>query len=211
VDVIELGLINYQEAHRQQLELHEQVVKQERSNTLLVCAHPPIVTLGKQGSNADLLGWPGDVVEVERGGKATLHGPHQIILYPIIDLKSLGQNLGGLLRSLERAVIRTLSSYELSSRGNPSYAGVWLSPKGQCNDELKIASIGIAVRRWVSFHGLAFNYDRPEVDLNLLLSCGHRGNELTSLCESLPAPPPREQVLERLIENFCDELHKLPS
>lgn len=199
--VINLGLVSYQKARELQLKLHQDILSGHSECTLLACSHYPVVTLGRQGGPQDLLGWKGETVSIERGGKATYHGPGQIILYPIINLKLYQQNLGGHLRALERTVIDCLLPFGLKARGNPNNAGVWIESEGS---EKKIASIGIAVRRWVSFHGMAFNFQRATSEFNQILSCGHQGPVMTSLEDALIELPPREEVESKLIEGYLN-------
>lgn len=161
---LNLGLIDYLEAYEIQKELVAKVKENPSEETLIICSHPPVVTLGKKSTPADLVGWEGPTYEIERGGQATYHGPGQVVIYPIVNLKLRGQNIAGYLEAMEQAMIEVLGSYALPATGNPErgkpdYTGVWL----QLTPPKKVASIGVAVQRWVTYHGLALNlYHDPE-------------------------------------------------
>lgn len=202
VEVIKLGLIPYSKAHQLQLEKVNQVIAGESNSLIFTCSHPSIVTLGKQSEPEDLQGWQGETLRVERGGRATYHGPQQLIIYPILDLKQFGQNLGGLLRSLERATIKLLEEYGKKARGNPSYAGVFVGDK-------KIASIGIAVKRWVSYHGLALNLAPDPIAFNGIRACGMEGNPMSTLQEIIGREVNRDQIEQSFLSHFQSELSDL--
>ena len=201
MQVEDWGLIPYREALEKQYLYRDQVLSGERSHTLVLCSHPPVVTLGKKSTPLDLIGWQGDVVAVERGGKATYHGPDQIILYPILNLEEFQKNLGGHLRNLEQAVVATLNQYNLQARGNPDYAGVWVQEK-------KIASIGIAVHKWVTYHGLSFNYQLSEQAFSGILACGNPHSTMTSLEKCVPQLPSREQIQKSLVDQYMQLMGK---
>jgi len=209
MQVEDWGLIPYQEALQKQYLYRDQILNGERSHTLVLCSHPPVVTLGKKSTPQDLIGWQGEVVTVARGGKATYHGPEQIILYPLLNLEDFQKNLGGHLRCLEQAVVATLNQYNLRARGNPDYAGVWVQGSTQENlTEKKIASIGIAVHKWVTYHGLSFNYQLSEQAFSGILACGYQYNVMTSLEKCVTLLPSREQVQKSLVDQYMQLMGK---
>lgn len=207
LDIINWGLIPYHEAHQRQLDFVERRLRNEIQDSLILCSHPPVVTLGKLSEPEDLLGWTGEVVRVERGGRATYHGPGQLVIYPILHLKNYELNLSGLLRALEASIVNWLGSLGLVARGNPNYAGVWVkTPQGT---ELKVASIGLAVRRWVTYHGLALNLTHDQLAFQGIRSCGHQGPVMTNL-EQLGLQLERECIERGIVEHFMRELEQLP-
>lgn len=176
------GLIQYSKAHQRQKEIVQEVIDKKRAETLILCRHRPVVTLGKQSTPEDLLGWSGETFQVERGGRATYHGPEQIVVYPILNLKNRGQNIGGLLQIIQKVLVELLQKEGLKARGTPSYAGVWVHDSGQ-NIEKKIASIGIAVKKWVTYHGLALNISKDPLAFKGIASCGLQSGLMTYLEE----------------------------
>lgn len=179
------GHIQYLDAYEKQKALVEKIISQQAQERIIFCSHPPVVTLGKKSSPFDIIDWDGEIVEIERGGRATYHGPEQIIIYPLLDLKRRECNLGGHLRNLERVIIKLLEDFGLCARGNPDYAGVWVNDK-------KVASIGIAVKKWVTYHGLALNVGLDPKAFSGISACGSSSSVMTSL--------------ERLLNQKCDRI-----
>lgn len=170
------GLIGYEEALNKQLELVHLVSEGDEVEQVIYCAHPPVVTLGRGTQEGDLLGWKGDVVEVQRGGRATYHGPSQIVVYPILNLSTRKKDLHQFMRNMELAVIDTLKFYNVESGISEGNTGVWIGKK-------KIASIGIAVKKWISYHGVAINLDHDVNAFTGLKPCGFTTETMVSLEE----------------------------
>lgn len=194
-----LGLIDYIDAYKIQLEKVEDVLSGTCEDTLLICSHPSVVTLGKKSSDSDIGSWTGEIISIERGGQATYHGPGQIVIYPIINLKNHGQNVAGFLEILEKCMIETLNSYDLKASGNPNrgqpdYTGVWIG-------DHKIASIGVAIKKWVTYHGLALNLYKDDKAFKGINPCGFSSSIMTSMEETL-----QKDDLSR--ENIESELGK---
>jgi lipoyl(octanoyl) transferase len=202
------GEIPYQQSLKKQLSLVEKVGKSECDERLILCSHTPVVTLGKKGSLTDCQEWDGEIVHVSRGGKATYHGPGQLVIYPIINLKNYQQNISGYLEALEQAMVITLESYSLEARGNPErggegkFTGVWVN--GQ-----KVASIGVAVKRWVTYHGLAINLDKDPLAFQGIIPCGLSPNIMTSLEELINAKVDRHKFSHVLANNLKAQLESL--
>lgn len=183
--LIDLGLIDYQKALEIQLEYVEDIIKAKKEGSpfqecLIVCRHPSVVTLGRKSTKDDLVGWNGALYEISRGGKATYHGPGQIVIYPIIDLTLRNNDIHLFLRSLEKSMVRVLESYGLNCFGDEQNTGVWLKTNGQTR---KIASIGIALKHWVSYHGLAINLFEDELAFQGINPCGFEKDVMCSLEE----------------------------
>jgi lipoyl(octanoyl) transferase len=202
-----LGLQDYKAVHRYQLELVEAAPKRNH-DVILLCSHPPVVTLGKQSRPEDLIDWKGEVHRIERGGKATYHGPSQLIAYPIIDLRYYGFNLGGYLRALESSIVKLCQSTGLVARGNPTYAGVWIIDPHD-SQEKKIASIGIAVRRWITYHGLAINLELEPNAFQGILSCGSQSSCMTALASYLQRPMNRHDIEQKISSSLLESLSQL--
>lgn len=137
--------------------------------------HPPVFTLGLNGSREHLLD-PGDipVVKVDRGGQVTYHGPGQLVVYPLLDLGRSGLGVRALVCALERAVIRCVAGYGIEANGNRAAPGVYVAGR-------KLASIGLRIRRNCSYHGLALNVDMDLEPFRRINPCGFRNLEVTQL------------------------------
>ena len=188
---VDRGLIGYEEALNKQLELVHLVSEGDEEEQVVYCAHPPVVTLGRGTQEGDLLGWKGEVVEVQRGGRATYHGPSQLVAYPILDLSKRNRDLHQFLRNIEFAVIDTLKSYGVESHISEGNTGVWIGNK-------KIASIGIAVKKWISYHGVAVNLDYDPEAHTGLKPCGFTTETMVSLEELTGKKIDHHEFLEKL-------------
>jgi lipoyl(octanoyl) transferase len=184
--VIDLGTAPYREVWARQLELVEQRQRGEVPDTLLVVEHPHVFTLGRRREAAANVLAPGDVevIEVERGGDATYHGPGQIVAYPILLLGEGEQDLKRYLRTLEAAVIATCARFGLPADREPGKTGVWCGPPER---RRKLCSLGVAARRWVTFHGLALNVTTDLAYFARINPCGFEAKVMTSMAEQLPA------------------------
>lgn len=149
LDILDLGEIPYAEAWDLQKRLVSERAAQARPDTLILAEHPPVYTRGTSARQAPALPLPHPVHDVERGGDVTFHGPGQLVGYPILDLRERGLLVGAYLRLLESALISALAALGVpGGRAWPGRTGVWVG-------ERKVASIGVAVRGWVSYHGFA--------------------------------------------------------
>ena len=188
---LDWGLINYEEAFEKQRLLNLEVQSDIEKQSIVFCQHPSIVTYGRTTSAEDYNHWSGQKLEVDRGGKATYHGPNQIIIYPIIDLedpklKGLpSRNIKGYLDFLEKLIISVLADFNIeatqkcnvdNSKTGESLlgTGVWVGDK-------KIASIGVSIKKWRSMHGLALNVNSLGDKVQNLRPCGFQPEQMTSM------------------------------
>lgn len=175
MEIKDFGLIEYEKG----LELQREFVGAQKE-IIMVCEHPAVITVGRgRDSLSDVLTKNLPVHEVERGGRATLHIPGQVVVYPILNLKKHGLDQVKFLRLLERTLIRTLSDFRIEAHTIEKETGVWV------NDERKIASLGIAVKNDMSMHGLALNVT---CDLSLyknLRPCGFSPDIMTSMKQEM--------------------------
>ena len=194
------GLIDYESALKKQLELVE-TVSQEKDHPgfLIFCTHPAVVTTGRQTKPEDIFAWNGPVIEVSRGGRATYHGPSQLVVYPILNLKQERngrgtQEIRGYLRALETAIIGTLEHYGVTAAGKSTDddTGVWVGNK-------KIASLGIAVKKWVTYHGAAINLDEDAAAFQGLNPCGFSSSIMTSLESTTRSKVDRKKFADALL------------
>ncbi|MDF1799114.1 MAG: lipoyl(octanoyl) transferase LipB [Planctomycetota bacterium] len=187
LEVRDLGRLGYAEAHRLQQELVEERLSGGAPDRLLLVEHDPVVTVGRSPRSesraeleALLAGLDCPVVEVERGGEATWHGPGQLVAYPLQLLGEGRRDLHAYLRDLEQVVIRTLAAFGVEGRREPGLTGVWIGPQ-------KVASIGVAVRRWVTWHGIALNLTNDLAGFRRFHPCGLDAGLMTRLADHVPA------------------------
>ena len=148
-------------------------------DVLLLLEHPPVLTLGRTACETHLLRREGiDVFEVERGGDVTYHGPGQLVGYPILDLAGHHKDLHWYLRTLEQALIDALAELGVAGARNPGHTGVWIRREQGVR---KIASIGVHVKQWVTWHGFALNVTTDLAQFDRIVACGIRGVEMTTV------------------------------
>jgi len=178
LEIIQAGTVPYEDALTWQRQLADDRIAGRLSHdVLLLLEHPPVVTLGRNSHAAHLLRPHGiEVFEVERGGDVTFHGPGQLVGYPILDLRAYKQDLHWYLRTLEQALIEALDLLAIPAERNPGLTGVWTRGGGR-----KIASIGIHVKQWVTWHGFALNVTTDLADFDRIVPCGIQGVEMTSV------------------------------
>jgi lipoyl(octanoyl) transferase len=178
LEVVEAGVVPYARALEWQRSLAQARIDGRLVNDLLLLLeHPPVVTLGRNSDAAHLLSGDGvEVFETERGGDVTFHGPGQLVGYPIIDLTRHKPDLHWYLRTLEQALIDALAGLGIAAERNPGYTGVWTSKGSR-----KIASIGIHVKQWVTWHGFALNVTTDLTEFERIVPCGIAGVEMTSV------------------------------
>jgi lipoyl(octanoyl) transferase len=179
--VVELGTASYRDAWARQLALVEARQRGDAPDTLLVVEHPHVFTLGRRRAAHDNVLAPGDVevIEIERGGDVTYHGPGQIVAYPIVLLEGDERDLHRFLRNLEQAVIRTCARVGVVADREPGKTGVWTTIASGARK--KLCSMGIACRKWVTFHGLALNVATDLSYFARINPCGFEASVMTSL------------------------------
>jgi lipoate-protein ligase B len=200
--IIDLGLIDYQKAWDLQHLLWSKRVVGELPDLLLFLEHPHVITLGRRGNRSHLL-VSQEVLEamripifhVERGGDVTYHGPGQMVVYPIFDLKEYGYRLIRYIGQLEEVILRILKDFGIEGRRDPLNRGVWV-------DGEKIASVGVAIKRWVSFHGFSLNYETDLKYFELINPCGLEEKKMTSMAKILGREISREDLVERIDFHF---------
>jgi len=200
--VCDLGLLGYEKAWDLQHRLWERRVKEELPDLLLFVEHPHVITLGRRGSRSHLIASAETlevlkvpVFHVERGGDVTYHGPGQIVAYPIFHLKRYGYRLLRFVEALEEVMIRVLGDFGIEGERNALNRGVWVGNE-------KIGSVGVAIKRWVSFHGIALNYETDLRYFDLINPCGLEGVKMTSMAKVLGRRVSREEVLSSLDHHF---------
>ena len=178
LEVVQAGVVPYAEALEWQRTLAQARIDGRLANDLLLLLeHPAVVTLGRNAHPDHLISRDGvEVFETERGGDVTFHGPGQLVGYPIIDLSRYKPDLHWYLRTLEHALMDAVAGLGIPAERRPGYTGVWTRGGGR-----KIASIGIHVKQWVTWHGFALNVTTDLSQFERIVPCGIPGVEMTSI------------------------------
>jgi lipoyl(octanoyl) transferase len=177
-------------------------------DVLLLCEHPHVITLGRNGNRAHLLAPDGlrrrmgiAFFETNRGGDITYHGPGQLVCYPILDLAGIRRDVAWYVRSLEEAMIRATSEFGIAARRVAGRTGVWVDrPAG----EEKLAAIGVHLSRWVTSHGFAYNISTRLEYFDLIVPCGIAGRKVTSLEKLLGRPVAIDEVAPRVAARLAE-------
>lgn len=201
ITIQDFGLADYEVIWELQKSLVQKRLAGEIQDTLLLGEHLPVITLGRGSHSENLLNPNIPVLAVERGGDVTYHGPGQLISYPIMMLPEEKRDLHRYLRSLEEVIICTLGRLGLQGERNPGWTGVWVREPGT-GRLLKIASIGVAVKSWVTYHGLAFNVSTDLTDFRQINPCGLDSTLMTSLAALGLSDVSTAQVKALLVECF---------
>ena len=218
----DLGLIDYREAWDYQEKLFAATVTQKMANRdaekenqiatksyLLFCEHPPVYTLGKSGSEKNLLLSKIELEEqnigyfpINRGGDITFHGPGQLVAYPILDLDNFFTDIHKYLRFLEEAIILTLAEFNLKGERFEGYTGVWLDAAIPAKAR-KICAMGVRCSRWVTMHGFALNVNTQLNYFDTIIPCGITDKAVTSLQKELGIVVDMEQVKQKFKTHFA--------
>ncbi len=192
-DLLDLGLTPYADAWELQRTIAAEVTAGSRPDTVILLEHPPVVTMGRRTGEGELNLPPDadvDVVETDRGGKSTFHGPGQLVCYPILDLNRHGRDVRRYCRDLEDAIVRTLAAFGLEGATIDGLTGVWLTSPPR-----KIASIGVHISRWVTTHGYALNVDLdPAPFTTWITACGLEDASFTTMARELGRPLSVDEV-----------------
>lgn len=196
LEILDLGTREYREVWELQHELVARRVAGKIGDTLVLVEHPPVFTVGRAAQTAV----PNQIENIpcwaiERGGQMTYHGPGQLVGYPIIDLRARARDIQRYLRNLEEVLILTLADFGIAASRHSGLTGVWVREK-------KIASIGIAIKRWVSYHGFALNVSIDLSFFRAIQPCGLDGSVMTSMSEELKQPVDLKRVKLSLIRHF---------
>jgi len=200
--ILDLGLIKFDQAIEIQRELFLEVKSQNLPAGVILCQHYPVVTLGRRSSScnilasAELLAQRGvGLYYAQRGGDVTYHGPDQLTVYPIINLRHFKKDIHWFLRRLEDLIIGSLDDFGVSAKRREMFTGAWV-------DGRKIASVGIAIRNWITFHGLSINIKREGIEnFHLIRPCG-MDIEMTSVEEVLNRKVELKLIKTSLISKF---------
>jgi len=214
--MVDLDMLGYRECWQLQEQHHAEVVAGEEERVLVV-EHPPVITLGRRADDArkhlkvdeKLLKQLGvEVVESDRGGDITFHGPGQVVVYPIIRLADHGLSVGGYVRRLELAMIETLKVFGLDAHREDGMVGTWVHYHGMT---AKVGAIGVRIRQGVSMHGLALNVDTDLSFFDLIVPCGLKERGVTSMRKLLRDACPSYVAVKSVLCRKVIEQLSLPS
>lgn len=210
LQVRDLGIMSYRDAWKIQEEAHE-LVHAGGPETILLVEHPPVITMGRRGesqgmpnliASADILKQRNvELVQTDRGGDITFHGPGQVVVYPIIRIADHKLTVGGYVHLLEQVVIDALASFGIQAKTDPGAIGVW-------TDAGKVCALGVRIRKGVSLHGIALNVTTDLSFFNLIVPCGIVDRSVTSLERILGVNcPPMQQVKDAVVKSLRFHLH----
>ncbi|MCJ2519634.1 MAG: lipoyl(octanoyl) transferase LipB [Candidatus Thermoplasmatota archaeon] len=194
--LMDLGLVEYREAWELQRYLVGKRLENSLPDVLLLLEHPPVYTVGRRGTTSGLEGLGIPVHEVERGGEVTYHGSGQLVGYPIMALSRGKLDVKGYVADVEDVLILTVASFGIEGERGP-HSGLWVGPK-------KLASIGVAVKHYVTYHGFALNVNVDLLPFRRIRPCGIQGTRITSLKEILGREVPMDEVKASLIQSFSE-------
>ena len=205
---IDWGLMDYKTAWDKQKALFDVLIEQRTLQYFIVCEHPHVYTLGKNGQqnnlliNADFLKKiDASFYHIERGGDITYHGPGQLVGYPILDLERHSLSLKKYIFCLENAIIQTLSDYNIASSRMDGMTGVWVDANSE--NPRKICAIGVRASRGVTMHGFALNINTDLSYFSHINPCGMTNKSVTSMANELGKNVDINDVKQRVFENFC--------
>jgi lipoyl(octanoyl) transferase len=200
-----LGLVPYEDALAGQRKIHAEVADGTRTNTVILLEHPPVYTAGRRTTIEErpLDGTP--VIDVDRGGKITYHGPGQIVGYPIIKLKNRN-DVVGYVREIESALIEVCKEFGINAEAYCERSGVWLRDE---RGDRKIAAIGIRVAKGVTMHGFALNVSPDLLAFERIIPCGFTDSGVTSMAAELGRPITIEEVTPVLEKHLFEALNRV--
>ena len=210
LNLLQFGRVPYADGLTLQKVLIEARYENRIGNTLVLLEHPPVLTLGRNSSRANILAsdeflaYRGvEIHEINRGGDVTYHGPGQLVGYPIIDLRSFTPRLGAVdfVRKIEEALIRACGDFGVKTTRIAGRTGVWTMAGGSIQEK-KIAAIGVHISRGITSHGFAFNVSPDLRDFQLIVPCGIADREVTSLERAADPPPSMEAVRNAVARQF---------
>lgn len=213
--IARLGRQPYQQVWSLQKRLQADLISGCGQDTLIVCEHPPAITLGRSSkienillpkAKLDQIGV--SVFQTERGGDVTFHGPGQLVAYPIIDLRKKRQDVSWYIRELEQTVIETLHHFGINGGRIKGRAGVWITDTEENDSQnKKISCVGVRLSRWCTMHGIALNVHDCSRGFALINPCGYRDIEITSIEQLSKVRPNLLEVQEQLISCFINRFY----
>ena len=197
-NILDLGLSDYNDTWKLQKKLQSKRILGEIEDHLLLVEHPPVFTLGKNASKQHIINNSEDVsiIQTDRGGNITFHGPGQLVCYPILDLNHYKRSITWYMRELEQLIINVLGEYDIKASRKKGLTGTWVKDK-------KIAALGVRISRWVTMHGFSLNINP---DLNFyknIIPCGIKEYGVTSMAKIMGNEvPSMDEVKTKMTKHF---------
>ena len=197
-NILDLGLSDYNKTWKLQKKLQSKRILGEIEDHLLLVEHPPVFTLGKNASKQHIINNSEDVsiIQTDRGGNITFHGPGQLVCYPILDLNHYKRSITWYMRELEQLIINVLGDYDIKASRKKGLTGTWVKDK-------KIAALGVRISRWVTMHGFSLNINP---DLNFyknIIPCGIKEYGVTSMAKIMGNEvPSMDEVKTKMTKHF---------
>jgi lipoyl(octanoyl) transferase len=205
IDSMRLGLLNYQRAWDLQKSIHEEVANGFRKNSLLLLEHPPVYTAGRRTLAEERPTDGSEVIDVDRGGKITFHGPGQLVGYPIVRLRE-SENVVGFVREIEKSLIEVCNEFGIPGERYCERSGVWIRDKA---GDRKIAAIGMRVAKGVTMHGFAINVDPDLSFYERIVPCGIKDASVTSMQTELNRQISIEEVIDAVESKIVTALGRV--
>jgi lipoyl(octanoyl) transferase len=202
-DVEDWGVIDFRTAWEMQTRIAQDVRSGQRQSVLIFCQHPTVITIGRNGSQKNVLETAEylsmrniEAIPINRGGDVTLHNPGQLIGYPIFNLSRFREDLHWFLRGIEDCIIAMLADFGITGERNEGLTGVWI------DGSRKICAIGVHCSRWVTMHGFALNVCNDLSDFSMIVPCGIADKSVTSVCAELRSDVAFDEVQTRCRRQF---------
>ena len=201
-NILDLGLSDYNETWKLQKQLQSKRILGEIKDHFLLVEHPPVFTLGKNASKEHIISNLDDVsiIQTDRGGNITFHGPGQLVGYPILDLNHYKRSITWYMRELEQLVIDVLCEYDIDANRKKGLTGIWVKNK-------KIAALGVRISKWVTMHGFSLNISPDLNYYEYIIPCGIKEYGVTSMAKIMDSEVPsvdeiKTKITKRFIKNF---------
>ena len=201
-NILDLGLSDYNETWKLQKQLQSKRILGEIKDHLLLVEHPPVFTLGKNASKEHIISNLDDVsiIQTDRGGNITFHGPGQLVGYPILDLNHYKRSITWYMRELEQLIIDFLLEYDIDANRKKGLTGIWVKNK-------KIAALGVRISKWVTMHGFSLNINPDLNYYEYIIPCGIKEYGVTSMAKIMDSEVPsmgeiKTKMKERFTKNF---------
>ena len=205
IESMRLGTLNYQKAWDLQKSIHIDVANSFRKNSLLLLEHPPVYTAGRRTLLEERPTDGSEVIDVDRGGKITFHGPGQLVGYPIVRLRE-SENVVGFVREIEKSLIEVCNEFGIPGERYCERSGVWIRDKA---GDRKIAAIGIRVAKGVTMHGFAININPDLSFYDRIVPCGIKDASVTSMAKELNRQISIEEVIDVLESKILTALERV--
>ena len=197
-NILDLGLSDYNDTWKLQKKLQSERILGEIEDHLLLVEHPPVFTLGKNASKKHIINNSEDVsiIQTDRGGNITFHGPGQLVCYPILDLNHYKRSITWYMRELEQLIIDVLGEYDIKASRKKGLTGTWVKDK-------KIAALGVRISRWVTMHGFSLNIN-PDLNFyKYIIPCGIKEYGVTSMAKIMGNEvPSMDEVKTKMTKHF---------